>query len=103
MSSRIGVVPTRHFATIVAFAFALCLLGTYAAAQVTIQPKAEVYAGYAWLHPGGPYDFGVPTTDHTTGVDESLVYYLPQAHNLGVLVDSSQHFGTEDQDIYYVL
>lgn len=102
MSSRIGVVP-RRIATIVALACLLCLWGTYAGAQVTIQPKAEVYAGYSWLHPGGHYDFGVPTQDHATGVDESLVYYLPQAHNLGVLFDASQHWGPPDQNIYYVL
>ncbi len=102
MSSRIGVVPRRLIATL-AVVFALCLLGTYAAAQVTIQPKAEIYAGYAWLHPGGHYDFGIPTTDHTTGIDESFVYYTPWYHNLGVLVDSSQHFGTQEQNIYYIL
>jgi outer membrane protein OmpA-like peptidoglycan-associated protein len=102
MSSRIGVVP-RRIATIIALACLLCLWGTYAAAQVTIQPKAEVYAGYAWLHPGGHYDFGQPTQDHATGIDESFVYYLPQAHNLGVLFDSSQHWGIDDQNIYYVL
>jgi len=103
MSLRIGVVPRRYFATMIALAVALCLLGTYAAAQVTIQPKAELYAGYSWLHPGGHYDYGVPTTDHTSGIDESFVYYTPFAHNLGVLVDSSQHFATKNQDIYYIL
>jgi len=103
MSLRIGIVPRCHFATKLALALALCLLGSYAAAQVTIQPQAEVYAGYSWLHPNGHYDFGIPTEDHTSGIDESLVYYLPAAHNLGILVDSSQHFATPDQDIYYVL
>jgi len=103
MSSRIGVVPRHLIATTVALAFALCLLGTLATAQVTIQPKDEVFAGYSWLHPGGHYDFGQPTVDHTTGIDESNVFYLPKVHNLGVLVDSSQHWGVEDQSIYYVL
>ena len=103
MSLRIGVVLKRHVAATFALACVLYLLGTFAAAQVTIQPQAEVYAGYAWLHPGGHYDYGLPTTDHSTGVDESFVYYLPQAHNLGILVDSSQHFGVEDEGIYYVL
>ncbi len=103
MSLRIGVTPRRYFATMIALACALFLLGSFAAAQVTIQPQAEVYAGYSWLHPGGHYDFNIPTTDHTEGVDESFVYYTPFAHNLGVLVDSSQHFGTKNQDIYYVL
>jgi len=79
------------------------MLGTFAAAQVTIQPKDEVYVGYSWLHPGGHYDFGLPTKDHTTGVDESNVYYLPKAHNLGILADFSQHFGVSDQNIYYML
>ena len=103
MSLRIAVVLKRHVAATFALAIALCLLGTFAAAQVTIQPQAEVYAGYAWLHPGGHYDYGLPTTDHNEGVDESITYYLPQAHNLGILVDSSQHFGVEDEGIYYVL
>ena len=91
MFLRTGVVPRRHFPTIIGVVLALCLLGTYATAQVTIQPKAEVYAGYSWLHPGGFYDDGIRTTDHNTGVDESIVYYLPNAHNLGVLADFSQH------------
>ena len=56
MSSRIAVVPTRRIAATIALALMLCLWGTYAAAQVTIQPQAEVYAGYAWLHPAGHYD-----------------------------------------------
>ncbi len=98
MSSRIGVVPRRLIATTVALAFALCLLGTFAAAQVTMQPKDEVYAGYSWLHPGGHYDFGVPTKDNATGIDISNVYYLPKAHNLGILVDSSMHWGTKYGD-----
>ena len=106
MSSSIGVVPTRRYATIVALVLALCLWGTFAAAQVTIQPKAEVFAGYSWLHPGGYYsgDFGIKTQDHTEGVNESLVYYLPQAHNLGIMADFSQHFGSvSNQNINYYL
>ncbi len=104
MSSSIGVVPTRRIATTMALALALCLLGTFAAAQVTIQPKAEVFAGYSWLHPGGEYVDGIKTTDHTEGVDESFVYYLPQAHNLGIMADFSQHFGSvSHQNINYFL
>ena len=103
MSLRIGVVPKRYFATIVGLAFALCLLGTFAAAQVTIQPQAEVYAGYSWLHPGGHYDFGIPTQDHVDGADESIVYYLPFAHNLGVLADGSEHFGVKYSEVGYAL
>jgi outer membrane protein OmpA-like peptidoglycan-associated protein len=94
MSSRIEIAPTRHIATIIALAIVLSLCGSYAAAQVSIQPKDEVYGGYSWLHPGGHYDLGIPTTDVTEGIDISNVYYLPQAHNLGVLVDGSMHWGS---------
>jgi len=93
MSSRIGVVPTRRVGTTIALAVVICLCGTFAAAQVTIQPKDEVYAGYSWLHPAGHYDGGLATQDSTTGVDISNVYYLPFAHNLGVLIDASGNWG----------
>jgi outer membrane protein OmpA-like peptidoglycan-associated protein len=103
MSSSLGVVPTRRFATIIALALALCSWGTFATAQVTIQPKAEIFAGYSWLHPAGDYVDGIKTTDHSEGVNESLVYYLPQAHNLGIMADFSQHFGVSNENIQYVL
>jgi hypothetical protein len=79
----------------------LCLGGAYAEAQVTIQPQMEVYAGYSWLHPDGHYDYGQPTTDHNKGVDESIVWYMPFSHNLGVLFDGSEHWGVQNQDIDY--
>ena len=92
----------------IVLALMFCVLGTYAAAQVTVQPKDEVYFGYAWLHPGGHYDYGIATKDMSTGIDFSNVYYLPQAHNLGVLVDTSWHWGTNyggpgNAANYYVL
>ena len=102
MSSRIGV-PRQRIAITIAFAVMLCLGGTFAAAQVAIQPQAEVYAGYSWLHPAGHYDYGQPTTDHTDGVDESIVWYLPFQHNLGVLLDGSEHWGVPNQSIDYAL
>ncbi|MGC2112538.1 MAG: OmpA family protein [Candidatus Korobacteraceae bacterium] len=108
MSSSIRVVPRYLIATTIAVMFALCLSGTYAAAQVTIQPKDEIYVGYSWLHPGGHYDFALPTKDISSGIDISNVYYLRQAHNLGVLVDSSMHWGSDyggpgNAADYYVL
>jgi outer membrane protein OmpA-like peptidoglycan-associated protein len=93
MSSRIGVVP-RRIATIIAFAFVLCVLATFATAQVTIQPKDELYAGYSWLHPAGHYDDGLKTNDVTDGIDISNVFYLPSVHNLGLLIDASGHWGS---------
>ena len=108
MSSRIGVIPRYLSATMIAAMFVACFTATYAAAQVSIQPKDEVYAGYSWLHPGGYYDFGLKTQDITQGIDISNVYYLPSAHNLGVLADVSMHWGGSyggpgDASNYYVL
>ena len=93
MSSRIGVVPTRLIAASIALAFALCLLGVLAAAQTDIQPKDEIFGGYSWLHPGVRADLGYTVPDISEGFDFSNVYYLPAAHNLGVLGDVSGHWG----------
>jgi hypothetical protein len=68
MSSRIGVVLRHRIATTVALAVVLCMLGTYAAAQVSIQPKDEVYGGYSWLNPAGHYDLGIQTQDPSATV-----------------------------------
>ncbi|MGB7555256.1 MAG: hypothetical protein WBM04_12845 [Candidatus Korobacteraceae bacterium] len=104
MSSRIGVVPTRLIATTIALTFALCMLGVFASAQVEIQPKDEVFGGYSWLHPNGSVDFGYKVKDITKGFDFSNVYYFPEAHNLGVLVDGSGHFGASDNaQVGYIL
>ena len=108
MSSRIRVAPRGLIATSVILASMLCLLATFAAAQVAIQPKDEVFVGYSWLHPAGHYDLGIPTKDVTDGIDISNVWYLPKAHNLGVLVDSSLHWGSNyggpgNAADYYVL
>ncbi len=108
MVSRTGV-STRRVATTIALLVVIgCLWSTFAAAQVSIQPKDEVGVGYAWLHPGGYYDFGIKTQDITDGIDIHNVYYLPGAHNLGVLVDSSMHWGQNyggpgNASDYYVL
>ncbi len=93
MSSRIALNPRRVVATFIALAFALCLLGTHASAQ-TIQPVAEGFAGYSWLHPNGYADFGSKVPDIVNGFDLSGVYYFPQMHNLGALVDGSGHFNS---------
>jgi outer membrane protein OmpA-like peptidoglycan-associated protein len=79
-------------------ALVVCLLlsvcGTFAAAQVTIQPKVEIYGGYSWLGVSGYADFGTKVNDITDGFDASVTYYLPQAHNLGIIFDGSGHFNT---------
>ena len=86
------VVPKRFGAVFVALACLLCLSGTYVAAQDTVQPINEIYLGYSWLHPNGNVDWGkVP--DIVAGGDASVTHYLPQAHNLGIIVDGSIHSG----------
>ena len=102
MSSRIGVVPTRFVATLIALAFTLCMLGVYASAQTDIQPKDEVFGGYSWLHPNGRVDYGYKVEDITKGFDFSNVYYLPSTHNFGLLADGSGHFGSETS-VGYIL
>jgi outer membrane protein OmpA-like peptidoglycan-associated protein len=74
-----------------AVACVLSLSGTYAAAQGTVQPKNEIFAGYSWLHPNGYVEWGkVP--DIVNGVDASITHYLPNARNLGLLLDLSYHW-----------
>jgi outer membrane protein OmpA-like peptidoglycan-associated protein len=59
-------------------------------AQATVQPKNEIFGGYSWLHPNGTVVWGkVP--DIVDGGDASFVHYLPEAHNLGLLLDMSYH------------
>ena len=95
-------VPKRLVATSIALAFAVCLLGSFAAAQVTVQPKGEIYAGYSWYNPNGYVDFGkVPSIPG--GFDFSGTYYLPQAHNLGIVVDGSDHFHSSEANVGFGL
>jgi len=85
-------VPKRLFATSIAIAIAVCMMGALAAAQ-QIQPVDEVFGGYSWLHPNGFVDWGkVPDIAH--GWNASSTYYFPQAHNLGVVVDGSGHYNS---------
>ena len=65
-----------------------------ATAQVTIQPKSEIFGGYSWLGISGQADLGVKAQDINTGFEASYTYYFPFAHNLGVIFDGSGHFNT---------
>ena len=104
MSSRIGVVPRHFVVTSVAILFAICLLGSFASAQVaSYQPKDEVFGGYSWIHPNGYVDYGYKLHDISKGFDISNVWYLPAAHNWGLMLDSSAHFdGDNDTDLGYI-
>jgi hypothetical protein len=86
-------VPKRLVATSIALAFAVCLLSSFAAAQITVQPRAEVFGGYSWYHPNGYVDWGkVPDIAH--GWNGSSTFYFPNARNLGVLIDGSGHYNS---------
>ena len=79
-----NVMPScRKLATALAVCLMLSVCGTFAAAQVTIQPKEEIFVGYSWLGISGYADFDHKVNDISTGFDASITYYLPQAHNLG--------------------
>src|SRR5271167_5097348 len=91
-------VPKRLVTTSIALAFSLCLLGSFAAAQVTVQPRAEVFGGYSWLNPNGYVDWGkVPSI--VDGWNASSTFYFPQAHNLGVVVDGSGHYNSTRSNV----
>jgi hypothetical protein len=103
MSSRIALNPRRVVVTCFALACVLCLLVTHASAQAN-QPKDEIFAGYSWLNPGGYADLGFKVKSVVDGFDISNTYYLPSAHNLGLLVDGSGHFNSgQGTGIGYIL
>lgn len=98
MSSRTEVIPTRILATLVAVAFALCLFGSQAVAQVTIQPQVEAFGGYSWFHPNGFVDWGKPA-DIPHGWDASGTFYFPGATNVGIVVDGSGHYNSTQANV----
>ncbi len=95
-------VPKRLVATSIALAFAVCMFGSLAAAQDTLQPRAEIFGGYSWYHPNGFVDWGkVPDIAH--GWNASSTFYFPNAHNLGVVVDGSGHYNGDQANVGFGL
>jgi len=84
------VVPKRVIAAFVVVAFVLCLSGTFAFGQATVQPKNEIFAGYSWLHPNGYVEWG-KVQDIVAGGEVSFTHYLPNVRNLGIIIDGSYH------------
>ena len=84
-------VPKRLVATSIAVAIAVCMMGALAAAQNTLQPKAEIFGGYSWLNPDGYVDWG-KVNSIASGWNGSGTFYLPQLHNLGIVLDGSGHY-----------
>jgi PKD repeat protein len=93
MSSRFAVVLKHFVTTTCALVCFACVLATFVSAQ-TSQPVDEILGAYSWLHPGGYADFGSKVPDVSEGFDISITHYLPQAHNVGLLVDGSGHFNS---------
>jgi len=86
-------IPKRLLATSIAIAIAVCMMGALAAAQQTLQPRAEVFGGYSWLNPNGYVDWGkVPSI--VDGWNGSGTFYLPNMRNLGFIVDGSGHYNS---------
>src|SRR5215472_12001816 len=86
-------IPKRLLATSIAIAIAVCMMGALAAAQQTLQPRAEVFGGCSWLNPDGFVDWGkVPSI--VDGWNGSGTFYLPNMRNLGFVVDGSGHYNS---------
>jgi hypothetical protein len=83
----------RIFATSIAIAIAVCMLGALAAAQETLQPRGEIFGGYSWLNPNGYVDWGkVPSI--VSGWNGSGAFYLPEAHKVAFVIDGSGHYNS---------
>ena len=92
MSSRNAVVSASVVARSMAVAVALCLLAVHASAQTAIQPKDEIFGGYAWLAPNGWGDLDYKINHIPNAFDASNTFYFSGMRNLGILVDGSGHF-----------
>src|SRR5271157_1121409 len=92
MSSPIGLHQKRFAVTLTALVCVLCLWAAYAPAQARSEHKDEIFGGYSWLHSNGYGDLNYKVNDIVDGFDFSNTYYLPTAHNLGILIDGSGHF-----------
>ena len=103
MSSPRAIVRISRFLPVISIALALCLVGTFTAAQNSCsQPKDEVFGGYAALFPNGYGDLNYKVNTIPNAFDASNTYYFSFAHNLGFLVDGSGHFngGTTPRNPY---
>ena len=79
----------RNVATFVLLAVALC------ASQLPAQnacTKDEIFGGYAALITNGWGDLFYKVNTIPNAFDASNTFYLPGAHNFGLLMDGSGHF-----------
>src|SRR5271169_2570666 len=81
----------RRTLALIALGCFFCLLGNRVLAQNS-QPKNEIFGGYAWLFPNGWGDLDYKINNIPNAFDASNTYYLPNARNVGLLIDGSGHF-----------
>jgi PKD domain-containing protein len=85
---------TRVDRTVMALFVALAALSlaTLPTSAQNACTKDEVFGGYSWLAPNGWGDLDYKVNNIPNAFDASNTYYLPQAHNLGLVLDGSGHF-----------
>jgi hypothetical protein len=80
--------------TLSALLVTLAALG-FAASPAAAQnacTKDEVFGGYSWLAPNGWGDLDYKINNIPNAFDASNTWYLPNAHNFGIVLDGSGHF-----------
>jgi len=80
----------RAAAATLTFAGTMTLVAS--AESPAAHPRDEIFGGYSWLAPNGWGDLFYKVNNIPNAFDVSNTYYLPNAPNLGVLVDGSGHF-----------
>ena len=91
MSWYDGAARSRKSIFLVALGCAFCCLVTAVSAQNAC-PKDEIFGGYSWLAPNGWGDLDYKINNIPNAFDASNTFYLPGAHNVGILMDGSGHF-----------
>ena len=91
MVRRCIAINKRNAVLLAALSCAFLVLLTNAGAQ-NAYPKDEVFGGYSALIPNGWGDLDYKINTIPNAFDASNTYYLPNIHNLGLLIDGSGHF-----------
>ena len=91
MVRRCIAINKRNAVLLAALNCAFLVLLTNAGAQ-NAYPKDEVFGGYSALIPNGWGDLDYKINTIPNAFDASNTYYLPNIHNLGLLIDGSGHF-----------
>jgi len=76
---------------VIGLGWALICFTVIASAQNSC-PKDEIFGGYSALIPNGWAELNYKVNNIPNAFDASNTYYLPNVHNLGLLLDGSGHF-----------